>query len=405
MNFSVKAVGIIPVLVLAVTQLHLVRNATSLYLPVYGFVFLLSIAYIFLRWSGLSRTEKDGILFVTCLFFTPVLSLPFGVLSGAYSGMSDIALGVSRLMFSLPIYFVVLASAPDNKAIRSLFVFASLFSLCAALSIPYQFSFGPVGWFAESSERSGLSRFASLFGSLTALGIVCGYALSASFVAFRSKFVLSLVCAGIVIGSILSLQKAAIINLLIAAVFLAYAYELSFLNILKSFSIFAVCFSFFFVGFSEEISTIFESMRFFAGSEGLNSDDVSLQESIVERLVELPSVAIDYHGVWSLIYGHGPVGGSGSLGFPEVPMSHNGLVDLFLIGGLFYFLLFVVFFVWIFVVVKKRYSSSDSDLFFKFGVFVLLAHLVNIPFSGLPFFPPSNALFMALALKCVLLKR
>jgi MFS family permease len=329
----------------------------------------------------------------------------FGILSGKYNEFKEIFIGTSRVIFCLPIYLAILASRPDKNTFNLILVTSALITLLAALSIPYQFYQGPIEWFAESSERAGLSRFPSLFGSLTALGIVCGFGIIAAAVSFSSTIAFSLLTSAIVIGSILSLQKAAIVNILVAFLFLPFMRQLNFRFIFGIFGVFGGLMALAWIIFQEELDTYFSSLRLSSESDSDFTDDASFFDSVHERIIDLPSIAIDYHGITSLIFGIGPMGGSGAFGFPDVPMSHNGVVDLFLIGGFFYFILFFYFIFYILRLVYLARGHANDKKYYYLGLFVFFGILINIPFSGLIFFSPSNAIFFALSIKVILMCR
>src|SRR5450759_2613334 len=321
-------VSALPFVVLVITQLHLLRNVSPVYLLPVLMSFFASIWFVVHRWRLLSDIEKIAIYFLLAIFLTPMLTMLAGVVAGKYDGFGEVALGVSRTIFSLPIYLVILALPSHRESINKLLLTVALITLVAALSIPYQFLFGPVEWFADSSERSGLARYATLFGSLTALGLVCGYGILAAIMSIRSTVFSAAVITGIVVGGVLSLQKAAIVNMLIVLLIVPF---IKTVQVKKLFYMlfFLLCF-FGGVGsyFSDEISRFSDSFRLFSDSESGQTDDVSVAESINERIFDQPTVAIEYHGIRSLWFGIGPVGGGGGFGFPDRPNAHHGVVEL-----------------------------------------------------------------------------
>jgi len=397
-------VSALPFVVLVITQLHLLRNVSPVYLLPVLMSFFASIWFVVHRWRLLSDIEKIAIYFLLAIFLTPMLTMLAGVVAGKYDGFGEVALGVSRTIFSLPIYLVILALPSHRESINKLLLTVALITLVAALSIPYQFLFGPVEWFADSSERSGLARYATLFGSLTALGLVCGYGILAAIMSIRSTVFSAAVITGIVVGGVLSLQKAAIVNMLIVLLIVPF---IKTVQVKKLFYMlfFLLCF-FGGVGsyFSDEISRFSDSFRLFSDSESGQTDDVSVAESINERIFDQPTVAIEYHGIRSLWFGIGPVGGGGGFGFPDRPNAHNGVVELLLIGGVGYLLLFSGFVAFIVFQGLKNMRHDHEKHLVRLGVFCIFMQLLNMVFSGLIFFSPSNALFFAVALKCLLLR-
>src|SRR5690606_15148779 len=74
---------------------------------------------------------------------------------------------------------------------------------------------GPVWWFAEASQREGLTRYASLVGSLTAYGVYGSFALPIIYFLCRNKYLKVAGLIFVVAGLLVTLQKAAIANLVI----------------------------------------------------------------------------------------------------------------------------------------------------------------------------------------------
>lgn len=396
----------IPIFVLIITQLHLLRNASSIYLIAYLIAAIFAIFYLIKRLPLLSSLEKTAILYITLLFFVPLCSMQIGLIKGSYNNFGEVAIGVSRTLFALPIYLVILALPLSNDNIRILLRTVSLITLVAALSIPFQFIVGPISWLADSSMRSGFARYASLFGSLTALGLVCGYGILTTVLSIRSTLISAFLIVGIVLGGLLSFQKAAIINIVMCFVILPFIRKFKFKHLIQFLISSVVIFLFVGTLFDQEINGFLDSFRLFSDSDAAGySDDVSISESIIERIILNPLVAINYHGIGSLILGLGPIGGSGAFGYPDIPMSHNGIVDLFLVGGVIYFALFLKFVFFVISVSRKRLVESSEKQVVLFGVFCFFLLLLNMPFSGLIFFTPSNAMFFAISLKCILLKR
>lgn len=397
-------VNALPFAVLVITQLHLLRNVSPVYFLAFLGSFISALWFVLYRWRLTSDIEKIAIYFLLAIFLTPMFTMLAGVVAGKYNGFGEVAVGVSRTIFSLPIYLVILALPSHRESINKLLLTVALITLVAALSIPYQFIFGPVEWFADSSERSGLARYASLFGSLTALGLVSGYGILAAIMSIRTTAFSAAVITGIVMGAVLSLQKAAIVNMLIALLIVPF---IKTIQVKKLF--YMLLFLLFFFGgvgsyFSDEISRFSDSFRLFSDSESGQTDDVSLAESINERIFDQPRVAIEYHGVGSLWFGIGPVGGGGGFGFPDRPNAHNGIVELLLIGGVGYLLLFSAFVAFIVFQGLKNMRLNNEKHLVRLGVFCVFMQLLNMLFSGLILFSPSNAVFFAVALKCLLLR-
>lgn len=394
-----------PIIVLVITQLHLLRNISSAYFVIYLIALTGAIWLVISNWHKISSQEKSVIYFVLLIFLFPAFSIIPGVILGKYNSFQEVVIGIARLLFTLPIYLAILAAPLTKETVKKLVIAASVITLIAALSIPYQFISGPIGWFAESSERSGLARYSSLFGSLTTLGIACGNGLLASFVSVASVFWMSLVAGWIVVGSLLSLQKAAIANIVIAFLFLPFVRKFNAKQVVAFLSFFVILFVSAGLFFGEELDIYFSSIRLTSESESVHADDMSFAEGIEGRIVGQPSIAIGFHGVKSLLLGIGPIGGGGTFGYLDIPMAENGYVDLLLVGGVPSALLFAAFIFFVFTRLRSHITQDSNKYFVRFGTLTFIMLLVNMTFSGLIFFSPSNAMFFAIALKCILLNK
>jgi hypothetical protein len=388
-------------LTVIISQLHLLRNVT----PLYALVYASSVCLTFLI-AGLTATRMDSgsrriLGMILVLYGIPILAILPGLVSGAPYTSGSLALGVVRLLFTIPIYVVVLWLPGTQSNLRALAVTAGLFSVLAALTIPYQFVAGPVSWFAESSERAGLFRFASLFGSLTTLGAVCGMGIVLCLYSFRSATIASVALICIAVGAVLSLSKAALVNVALVMTVLplvrrpSMTQATAFLAMLAAGSWVAISF------FGNTLLAFWSAFRFTDQGSGTNVDDVSLLRSIVDRLTALPMLAIQFHGKINTVLGLGPIGGGGNFGFTEVPTVHNGLVELLLIGGmpllLWYFWLNgrIIRAGWRLVSCPATRQAGIVSLFLFASAFV------NMAFGSGVLFTPAGALFLAIGLKLV----
>jgi hypothetical protein len=404
MKKNINTFGIAALFVLLVGQLHLLRNLTQLYYILYLLSFVVAIFLVLKKWKELNNLDKKTIFLILLIFLYPIFSIVPGLFASKYVTFEEIFTGATRAIFSLPMVLVILTTSSDYKSIKKLIFISAIFTLLAAVSVQYQFIFGAISWFVEGSSRAGLERFGSLFGSLTSLGGVVGYGLLGAFVSIGSSLGVALVISGIVLGGILSLQKAAIANLILAILYLPYIQKVNKVKLLTSIPIISVIFVIFSSFFWHEIFAFINSIKLTAESENI-SDGYSFEEDIWVRIIDLPLVAIDFQGAWNLLWGVGPIGASGAFGYQDIPMSHNGVVDLFLVGGILYFFIFIYF---IFFVIKNSIANApyiDDKRFIKFGAFCLFITLVNVVFSGLNFFSPSGSMFFALSVRCLLQRK
>ena len=387
---SIQSAGVI---VLIGYWFHLLRNLSPLYfLVLAGLLLLFFISII----RNLDLIEFDPFFWILFVFWTYASII--GFLQEPVYG--DSGIGLVRFWAGLPLAGVamILASGPVNIKMRW-FVF---FYTIAALTFPLQYAIGPVEWFAEASERAGTDRFASLTGSLTSYGVSVGVASLAAlcFFSFPASIALFLVLA---LGGLLSLQKAALANLAIAMILSVWVRGANVkgvvLRCFYGFVFIGVVTVVFYPVFSQQafISQLMDIiLRIVEGVLSSDADltaDVGFFESIYDRLSMLPAEALNYHDWSALLFGAGVFGGAGALGYPDLPMAHNGVVEILLIFGIpigVVLNLFVVYF----LVVSAARVFDDGRPFALESRFLLAAiglfYLNNI-FSGGGFFQPISA--------------
>ena len=190
------------IFVTIVVQLHLLRNIAEIYYLIYLIAVVATFLFVLRRWKFLSKVEKKAIFYIVAIFLLPIISILPGLFQASYYSVEGIIVGVLRIIFVLPIYLVILSTPSDQSSFNKLFALVASVTFLAALSVPYQFIFGPIDWFAVSSERAGLDRFASLFGSLTALGGVVGFGILAAILANMSNVVRAVFVSGIILGAV-----------------------------------------------------------------------------------------------------------------------------------------------------------------------------------------------------------
>lgn len=263
-----------------------------------------------------------------------------------------------------------------------------------ALSLYYQIAFGPVAWFADASSRSGVTRYATLLGSLTIFGTAAPFALLclARYVKPAVPFAVGAVLLGV--AAMFSLQKAAIAGMAIAAPFIVLLARPRGLFLTVGLSLIGGMTAIQLVP-PQYLPYLEAGIRYVLREQ---SDDFSIMESIVDRLVMLPGKVVDFVGWDSLIAGAGLRGAGGVFGFDDLPMAHNGLVDYVAVGGVLFFAYgtwvcarvawFGISLPWM---VRRQLMSRDDALFL--GGMALL-YLANLPFaSGVQFHPNISWVF------------
>lgn len=393
----------LPFLVVTITQLHLLRNFSQIY---YLFYFAISFLSFFYFIFNINKITTPLILLVL-IFLYPLFPFLWSFYNSPYDENGGYFIGVSRVIFSTPMLLTLISSPSTESQINYELKIASFFFLLAGLFIPYQWLFGPIDWFAEGSFRSGLPRYASLLGSLTTFGQFVGGALIISIYSFKNFYIKIFIALALIICAVLSLQKSAILNVVIALIFIPFIFNIKFnkffiLKLMITTALSTIIFLLINELLNNSLMDYLNSLRFFSGDiSSVNSDDYSIEESLFQRIVDLPIEAINYHGFYSIFFGVGPIGGAGAFGYPEVPMSHNGLVDLLLIGGVPYFFIFISF---VILIALKICLIPNISVAKKVGFFLLISILLNLQFAGLIYYVPMGALFFIMATKIIFSK-
>lgn len=320
-KMSVRRLGLLVILVYC---FQTTRHITNLYVVILALSVCIFIAAL-LGTRKTTAVEPVDCLWLSLLFYASFTTL----LNADLYGPPGIGLG--RLWVSAPL--IIVASYLAKWRIDVPLKIVTVFFVMAALSFPLQYAIGPISWFAEASERAGGVRYSSLVGSLTAYGILVAVpAFAALWYWTGKKRVLAF---GILaLGALMSLQKAALANMALAVCFAFWLSPrrkamfrdlvvLAILGILGGVIIgirggFAIG-----VRYLDGILT---------GDRSLTGD-VSFYTSILERIIQLPSLAIEYFNSGNLFVGAGAFGGAGALGYDGLPMAHNGLVEVMLIFG------------------------------------------------------------------------
>lgn len=297
-----------------------------------------------------------------------------------------------RYFFLVPFFIFALIAIDSYEAVIVALKSYAFFVVIGALSIFYQVVFGPISWFAEASEREGLVRFSSLLGSLTAYGVYSVFALPVIIFLFHGKFSRIAMLIVVVTGMLLTLQKAAVMNIF-AFLVLTFFYEHRRVKlgvVISSLVGIIALFAAYSLDISYVVSTVDNVLRLRSDS-GLS--DVSVYKSVIDRLWALPAKLYELHGVLGMAFGVGMVGGSGTLGFINFPMSHNGLFDLLFIGGVLNLLAFLS--VWFVILGRIRHCSknqfglgSGKLLICKVSLYIWLLFIINFIFSGILYFQP-----------------
>lgn len=360
--------------------LHMLRNITEAYsaIPILasgiGILFLLG-----------KRARVDSVGFSILLVFILSYFLPL-VYSFLWYPDESYIIPFARYLYIIPFAIFCIYAISDTPLFVYVLKVFSLFIIIGGLSIFYQIVFGPILWFPEASEREGLVRFSSLVGSLTAYGIFGGLALPIIYFLFENKLIRNFSLVIVLMAMLCTLQKAAIANIVLFVIFLTLSGGL--LNKIKIIGFVAlilpvVIFIFYYLDISYVVATVDNILRF---KEGSGDSDVPFFQSILDRLWFLPSQLYEMHGPSGMLYGVGMVGGSGTLGFPEYPMAHNGFFDLLFIGGILNLLVFTTLASFVLVRLSRLKAWCDPQSFthkaLKVSSFIYILLLINMLFAG-----------------------
>lgn len=382
-------------------NLHILRNLHPLYLVLPAVLYCLLFLFQFI--TG----KKDYMISRNIMLFPFMLSLVFIVLLSCiylafglfYNNIDEVLIGASRLFLAPLIAFVVSKMLWTKTRIEKILLIFSLIAAVGSLTLPYQLLFGEITWFAESSSRAGFARYASLFGNLTAIGMVAAIGIVTTLFLEKINRLLKLILLTcLFIGLALSLQKAAVANLVLAiGLSLVFADRERRRKIAKIFVGGALIIS---IGLSflPEIKNIaLATIQNFRFDENIvQNEDDTVGVSIMRRTIDLPYDAITAYGYEYLLTGVGVIGSAGTLGFPEAPSTHNSFSDSILTGGVLNLtvMLCLLYLMGREVMRPIPHVSVLSNNQYACARAVYCLIVLNLPFvSGILFQPNSALLF------------
>jgi hypothetical protein len=311
----------------------------------------------------------------------------------------DPFIGFVRYFYMIPLIILIFSKRFNGYLILRLLLW---FGVLAALSLPYQFVFGEISWFAETGERAGLIRYSTLLGSLTVFGGVVGPLLILNFYFFEENFYLKYINAMLLLmGSILSLQKSAVASIAISIIIL-FAYGKIKIKFIAGL---IVAFILIFNSLNDEFLNsliVFVSNVVGSVDSDLKTDDDFL-ESIIVRVIDRPLESVDFFGLEKFILGVGFYGAAGGMGYPDLPMMHNLLGEMLAMYGIFGIILFLAFVIILFNFFKNNILNGPWS--FEVVCFWNSALLfLNSVFSGGLFYQPFAASLFFSALAVILQK-
>lgn len=391
-------------------NLHLLRN-----LSLGGYLAALSLVYIPVVLYGLSRlTAVRGgrvavwfLLFLaTALWASVNTFVDYGIIAGAYAS--------ARYFLVMPMAFAAYSLLPNEASVRKVLLAFCFIVLIGALTIPLQYMIGPIPWFPEPGERANVTRYASMLGSLTVAGNVIPYAIFTALVLRMNKALKISLIFMLLICAVLTLQKAALLGIPLAiGVYLLYVSKR------KLFHIAVTGLTITSLGLVMELllrdwpiwqqATDYACAAFQIGRNAAAlGGDVTIQQSLVDRLTDLPQRSLsdlyNLRGVSGYLFGGGFCMVGPALMRPgDSPFwtAHNGYVDFVLIGGIAHMLTFVGLIYRVLKTLRGLLKNRRAnDLYDEIPVAligIVTIALVGLFFAGgLTFQPITGSLFWAI---------
>ncbi|MGP4038810.1 hypothetical protein ACTWP4_02710 [Gracilibacillus sp. D59] len=379
-------------LIIIVLLFHVTRNINMIFYV--GLLFSLYI-YLFIVFFLYKKNTLDlelrfytrELIFLFSLLLIPIISfinLPF----------NEFLVGFPRFFVLMPfLLFLIIYKQLSVTFVKMAFRTVCIFMGLSSLSILYQIVFGPLMFLADSTVRSGLERYASLAGSLTAMGTIGSLAILILLFSKNwlfNRFIKYSLIIIISLGMLLSLQKASVINLIICAIiyillnFSVQQFIRSITSIIFIIIISLIVYNFTDTFYLEEyIDTIVNYT--------LNQDSDRTSEDLMNRLTDKPARVFEFHsiGLMDIILGIGFASLAGVMGLNQYPMAHNAYVDLLLSGGIIHFISYL--FLNLYVVYKALITVSNTVqniIIKKIYISIVLLTLINMIIGSGKFYQP-----------------
>ncbi len=413
MNFTVKLPKHLPLYGLVIVTIFTALRGFS---SIYYLALAIPLSYYLLKKLDtlffINKNHISFYLFIYYSFFVILWSFAFEL------SLSSIV-GIPRLLL-MPLIALIFLNflRTENDFLIALNII-SICILVGAGSIIYQFIFGPITWFADSSTRGVLTRYSSLLGSLTVFGSVTGFLLIYIFGplnSLRNVFFRASVFLLLCIATAISLQKIALLILMISALILLI-YNIKFNGLkVKTGNLVALGLLFtslpIFLLASPLMQTYLSSLltivfNFDAGqfsSSLVSVNDVRTStlslESIIQRLYGFTLLAYQEYGNYIFFLGVGMRGGAGVMGMDGIS-AHNGLLELLLMGGPLYLLIALFLY---FDVQYRLYMEISNKLSATFFILNCIFLIVAI-FTAGAFFQPSISILFWLSVAYTMLRK
>jgi hypothetical protein len=386
-------------IVFVVINLHVLRNVA---LIPYIAVYLAVSVFVGVQFIRKILSERRGDKWSPTLVLLSVAVLG-AITSLAFISIAGTLLGLSRFLFAIPILFALYVYTDSVAQLRKNIVTIVTMFTIACLTLPLQLLTGPITWFDSSSERADLTRFSSLLGSLTALGIAVGsYIVLVQVFRARTRFVVILLVA---FSALISLQKSALVNLALGLVLLGLLNRRAFAKLAAAvvgLAALGVAAYALIPALKDRIDVSLVSFGVADGS-GLNYD-YTISAAIVDRLVALPllnfQALADIGNPLVYVFGGG-FGMASTALVPEgdslAPMAHNQFAEAItafgFLGGVALSAMMVLILVRLIVLYRRTRESVILTVTFAYLLFLL-----NSVFANGTLYQPASASVFYLAM-------
>jgi O-antigen ligase len=369
---------------------QITRNIST---TLYAGVLFLSYMWLYITYFYRHRAITRAIVPspMASLFLLSLVWIPF--VSLAHMEMGDYLIAFPRYFVTFPfILFCFLYREYRYEFIKQIFRIICVFIAVSALSVPYQIAFGRVSFFAESGYREGLERYASLAGSLSALGTLGALSLvlllfAGDMLFTKTKRTLLIIIT--VLGMLMTLQKAAVANTAICFV----AYVLIGGNgrlIKRSLAVIGLCllaYGAYSVFRGSQFALYIDSIVRYS----LLDSSVGMKQDLMQRTFKFPLATIRYFDMRFLdfISGIGFPSLAGTVGLSKFPSAHNNYFDLLLSGGVLHLVSYLVLMIRIplKVIHKKLRGMKISSMDSGYSMVVIL-FLINMLIGAATFYQP-----------------
>lgn len=384
------------------------RNFSVIYYIILASLFLYFIIKNLPKMFKINLIHWNFYLFYFYAIYISIFSILYTEGINSYNLINEnYIVGISRFLLMPTFGFILLNELKNKKQFYLVLKIIILIYLLGALSLLWQVQFGAIDWFSNTHMRGGYIRYSSILGSLSIYGSITGFAIILIFnnslvTKNLYKFILFLV---IIAASIASLTKTGIFLIIIALILLILSslLKIKFKNFILGISVigFLIFVTIYFISLSEFASKYTNTVINFtfgfrlpilnSNSQVLINDTPNISyELIYKRITYFAESAFRYYGSIVMITGAGVWGGSGVLGFNHGSSPHSGLLDLIMIGGPIFLLIFFVIF---FKIQIYFYMNLNDDLNKLFFLSNLLFFLNMIFISGSLFNPSISILF------------